>query len=148
MVSYIVNDKLFQLNQARAISPDMSGPGSNGNEVILHITQSFWAEAWTWDCLVIYPEHSLGSEILSLYRGAVGVFYISSWLDDLLTGYITVMFVFLGWFSKIASWKILDVTVLVWGTTYLFLILIGFFFFVFCCFFSLRFGQISPLAFF
>ena len=52
-----------------ATSPDQSGPGSNGNERVLHIPQSSSiTEASPSYCLVSYPEHSL----------AVGVSYLST----------------------------------------------------------------------
>ena len=43
-----------------ATTPSQSGPGSNGNEVVLYIPQSSSiAETSTSDCLVLYPGHSL-----------------------------------------------------------------------------------------
>ena len=58
-----------------ATSPVQSGPGSNGYEGVLHISQSFRTEASPSDCFVSYPGHSRGGGILPLCRDAVGVFY-------------------------------------------------------------------------
>ena len=40
-------------------TPGQSRPGSNGNEEILHIPQSFWTLPLPSDCLVSHPGHSL-----------------------------------------------------------------------------------------
>ena len=43
-----------------ATTPSQSGPGSDGSEGVLHITQSSSiTEASSSDCLVWYPGHSL-----------------------------------------------------------------------------------------
>ena len=56
--------------------PCWSGPGSNGNEGILHILQSSSITgASPSNGLVSYPGQSLGEEVLPLCRDAVGVFY-------------------------------------------------------------------------
>ena len=53
-----------------AITPGQSGPGSDGNEGVFHIPQTYRITGTSSsDCLVSYPEH------LPLCRGAVGVFY-------------------------------------------------------------------------
>ena len=57
--------------QAGATNPDQSGHGSNGNEVILHILQSFMNEALPSD----RSGQSLGGGVLTVCRGAVDVFY-------------------------------------------------------------------------
>ena len=55
--------------------PLLSGPGSNGNEGVLHIPQSSsTTEASPSDCLVSYPGHLLGG-VLPLCRDVVGIFY-------------------------------------------------------------------------
>ena len=52
-----------------------SGPGSDGNEGVLHIPQTFSITViLPLDCSVSYPGHSLVG-VLPLYRKAVGVFY-------------------------------------------------------------------------
>ena len=56
-----------------------SGPGSNGNERVLHIPQSSRTEASPLDGLVSYPGNLLG-KVLPLCKDAVGVFYSSSQL--------------------------------------------------------------------
>ena len=38
------------------ITPDLSRPGSNGNEGVLNIFQSSRADASPWDGLELYPE--------------------------------------------------------------------------------------------
>ena len=59
-----------------------SGPGSDGNEGVLHIPQSSsTAGTSPSDCLVSYSGHSLGG-VLPLCRGAVSVFYSPSWLGN------------------------------------------------------------------
>ena len=48
-------------NQSGTTSPGKSGPGSNGNEEVFYIPQSFQITgASPSACLVSYPEHSLG----------------------------------------------------------------------------------------
>ena len=59
-----------------ATTVGLSGPGSNGNEWVLHISQSSTiTEASPPDCLVSYPGHSLGesypsTEMQSMYSAA------------------------------------------------------------------------------
>ena len=59
-----------------ATTPGQSGPGSNGNEGVLHIPQSSsTAGTSPSDCLVSYPGHSLGgsypsAEMQSVYSTA------------------------------------------------------------------------------
>ena len=57
-----------------ATTPDQSGPGSNGNEGVLHIPQSLSITGTSpSDCLVSYPGHSLvgrsytSAEMQSMY---------------------------------------------------------------------------------
>ena len=52
-----------------ATTPGQSVPGSNGNEGVIHIPQSSRTRSSPSDCLVSYPEHSLG--FLPLCRDAV-----------------------------------------------------------------------------
>ena len=53
-----------------ATTPGQSGPGSDGNEEVLHIPQSSSiTKTSLWDCLVSYPRY-----LLPLCRDAVGVF--------------------------------------------------------------------------
>ena len=62
-----------------ATTPGQSGPGSDGNEVVLRIPQSSSITgASPSDCLVSYPGHLLGGGVLPLWRDAVSVFYSSS----------------------------------------------------------------------
>ena len=63
--------------QSGATTPGQNGPGSNTNEGVLHIPQSFKTGAS--DCLMSYSEHSLGGTLL-LCRDAVGAFYSPSQL--------------------------------------------------------------------
>ena len=59
-----------------ATTPGQSGPGSNGNEGVLHIPQSSSITGTPpSDHLVSYPGHSLGGGVLSRCRGAISVFY-------------------------------------------------------------------------
>ena len=61
-----------------ATTPGQSGPGSNGNEGVLRILQSYSIiEASFSDCLMSYSRHSLVG-VLPLCRDAVSVFYITS----------------------------------------------------------------------
>ena len=61
-----------------------SGPGSDGNEGVLRIPQSSSIAGTSLsNCLVSYPEHSLGG-VLPLCREAVGVFYSPSRLGKRL----------------------------------------------------------------
>ena len=59
-----------------ATTPGQSGPGSDGNERILHIPQSSCITGTSpSDCLVSYPGHSLGEsypsvEVQSMYSTA------------------------------------------------------------------------------
>ena len=58
-----------------ATTPAQSGPGSEGNEVVLRISQnSSITRTSPSDCLMSYPGHLLEG-VLPLYRDAVGVFY-------------------------------------------------------------------------
>ena len=69
-----------------ATTPDQSGPGSNGNEGVLHIPQSSSTAGTSLsDCLMSYPGRSLGGGVLPLCRGAVSVFYSPSWLGKFLS---------------------------------------------------------------
>ena len=63
-----------------ATIPGQSGPGSNGNEGVLRITQSSSITGTSpSDCFVSYPGLSLEG-ILPLFRFTVGVFYCPSQL--------------------------------------------------------------------
>ena len=71
----------------RAVSgsttPGQCGPGSDGNEGVLCIPQSPSITGTSpSDCLVSYPGHLLEVGVLLLSRGAVGVFYSPSRLDN------------------------------------------------------------------
>ena len=46
-------------NLSGTTTPDQSGPGSNGNEKVLYISQSFNTGASPSDCFVSYPGHLL-----------------------------------------------------------------------------------------
>ena len=67
----------MQINSIQPIDKALSGattqgqrgPGSNDNEVVLHIPQSSSiTETLPSDCLVSYPGHSLGGVLASLQR--------------------------------------------------------------------------------
>ena len=67
-----------------ATSPGQSGPGSDGNEGVLHITQSSSIIGTSpSDCSVSYPGQSWEG-VLPLCGEAVGVFYGPSWLEIFL----------------------------------------------------------------
>ena len=59
-----------------ALTPVQNGAGSNGNKGALHIPQSSWTGAPPSDCLVSYPQYSLGigsypsAEVQSAYSTA------------------------------------------------------------------------------
>ena len=59
-----------------AFTPSQSGPGSDGCQRALCISQN---PSITWttstDCLVSYPGHSSEAGVLPIFREAVGVFY-------------------------------------------------------------------------
>ena len=76
-------------------TPGQSGPGSNGHEGVLRIPQSFsTAGTSPSDCLVSYPGHLLEGGVLPLCRGAVGVFYNPSPLDNAVTGKYLLEYIF------------------------------------------------------
>ena len=59
-----------------ATTTGQSGPGSDGNEGVLHIPQSSSiAGTSPSDSLVSYAGHSLVGRVLPYWREAVGVFY-------------------------------------------------------------------------
>ena len=63
-------------------TPGHSGPGSDGNEGVLHIPQSSSITgASPSDCFVSYPGHTLEG-VFPLRREAVGVFYSPSRLGN------------------------------------------------------------------
>ena len=71
-----------------ATAPGQSGPGSDGNEVVLRIPQSSnTAGTSPSDCLSVINRTLVGG-VLPLCRGAVGLFYSPSrqgemaWQDD------------------------------------------------------------------
>ena len=76
LVIIVGNTKQFYLILLGATTPGQSGPGSNGNEVVLCIPQSSSIiVASSSDGLVLYPGHSLGesypsAEIQSVYSAA------------------------------------------------------------------------------
>ena len=64
-----------------ATTLDQNGPGSDGNEEVLCIPQTFSITgASASDGLVSCPGHLFGEEVLPVCRDAVGVFYSPSWL--------------------------------------------------------------------
>ena len=72
-----------------ATTPGQSGPGRNGNEEVLRISQSSnIAGTSPSDCLISYPGYSLVG-VLPLCREAVGVFYSPSRLGNCLTWIIS-----------------------------------------------------------
>ena len=75
-------------SQFSATIPSQSGPGSYGNDEVLHTPQSSSITGHSrLDCLGSYPRHSLGGDVLPLCAEAVGVFYRPSLLGN---GNITV----------------------------------------------------------
>ena len=73
-----------------ATTPGQSGPGSNGNEGVLHIPQcSSITGASPSDCLVSYNRTLVWWwwwGVLLCYRDVVGVFYSPSWLGKIQDG--------------------------------------------------------------
>ena len=69
-----------------ANTPDQNAPGSDGNEGLLHISQSSSITGTSpSDCLMSYLGHSLvGGGILPLCREAVGAFYSPSQLGHMI----------------------------------------------------------------
>ena len=86
---------LFNPNRALsgATTPGQSGPGSDGNEVVLRIPQSSsTARTSPSDCLVSYPGHSLGgsypsAKVQSVYSTApadwANIYLIYMYKEDL-----------------------------------------------------------------
>ena len=73
----LFNPWLGPLSSATTLG--QSGPGSDGNEGVLHIPQSSSITGTSpSDCLALYQGHSLLEEVSPFRRGAVGVFYSSS----------------------------------------------------------------------
>ena len=63
-----------------ATTPGQSGPGSNCNEGVLHIPQSSGITGTPPpDCLVSYPEHSLGKSYPSAEKQSVYFTTPASW---------------------------------------------------------------------
>ena len=80
---------LVLFNTDRALSgatmPGQSGPGSNGDEGVLHIPQSPSITGTSpSDCLVSYQDIHWGGGGLPLCRGAISVSYSPSQLDNTL----------------------------------------------------------------
>ena len=80
-------------------TPGQSGPGSNGNEGVLHIPQIFKAEASPSDCFMSYPRQLLGgfypsTEMQSVYSTAP-VDWAETFLDILI--YIKINKLVLGY---------------------------------------------------
>ena len=50
----------IDMTLSKATTPGQSGPGSNGNERVLHILQSSKTGVSPLDCFLSYPGHSLG----------------------------------------------------------------------------------------
>ena len=73
MISFI---KPINKTLSGTIILDSSGPGSNGNEGILHIPLRSWIGASTEDCLLSYPGNSLWVKVLSLYGDDSSRFYL------------------------------------------------------------------------
>ena len=66
-----------------ATTPGQSGRGSNGNEGVLRIPQSPSITGTSLsDRSASYPGYSLGGGVLTLCRGAVGVFFSPSRLGN------------------------------------------------------------------
>ena len=70
--------------------PGQNGPGSNGNEEVLHIPQSSRTGVSLSDSLVSYLGHLLMG-ILPIFGDAVGVFYSLSQPDKQVIAYLGVM---------------------------------------------------------
>ena len=69
MLLVLFNPWIGQLSGAT--TPGQSGPGSDGNEGVLHIPQSSsTAGTLPSDCLVSYPGHSLWSGLTPLQRSS------------------------------------------------------------------------------
>ena len=82
-----LNVKQFYVtHRSGATTPSQSGPGSNGNEGVLHIPQISKAGASLTHCLVSYLRHSLGG-VLLLYRDTVSVLYCPSQLGSFKFGH-------------------------------------------------------------
>ena len=67
-----------------ATTASKSGTGSDGNEEVLYILQSFSITGSSPShCFVSYPGHSLVGGVLNLCRDAISIFYSPSWLENL-----------------------------------------------------------------
>ena len=76
------NSSIWPLDRTLSGATTMGGPGGNGNEGVIYISQSSSITGTSpSDCLVSYPGHSLG-KVLPLRRNAVGILYSPSWLGN------------------------------------------------------------------
>ena len=67
------------IEQFSLTHPGLSGPGSNDNEGILHIPQSFRTDTLLLDAVYCHKKDTLCQWLVAYYcRGAVGVFYSPS----------------------------------------------------------------------
>ena len=73
----LVSIEPIDMALSSALNPGQSGPGSNGNEGMFHISQSSSITGTTpSDCLVSYQDtHWSGGGVLLHCRGAFGVFH-------------------------------------------------------------------------
>ena len=67
-----------------------SRPGSEGNEGVLHISQSSWAGALSSDCLMSYPGHSLEEFYSSTGCSQYSTVPVDCWLVVLFYGVSTL----------------------------------------------------------
>ena len=81
ILSIWLNSSIWLINETFTGTPtsSQSGPRSNGNEKVLHISQSVKSRTSPSGDLVSYPGHSLvGGGLTPLCKGAVNVFYSPS----------------------------------------------------------------------
>ena len=69
MFAFNLNDKQFYLTLSGATTMGQSGPGSDGNEGILHIPQSSSITEASPSCLMSHPGHLLGVESYPFFGG-------------------------------------------------------------------------------
>ena len=128
-----------------ATNPDQSGPGSDGNKGVIHIPQnSIITEASPSDCLVSYPEHSLGRGVLPLCSDAVGVFYNPSRLSQDLRKITIKGNILFAWIEINSSWQQSEVFRHNLHIKYIWRGVKMFAFFCFFCGISILLGYLTP----
>ena len=96
------NSSIWPVDRTLSSATTLSGPGSNGSEILLRITQSSnITVALPSDCLVSYPGHSLGGVLTPLLRCQL---VCSTASADRATGDLKRLAVSLQWKNASLNW--------------------------------------------